>query len=221
MNWCASCGRGRNFGDRLGPLLYRHFGHVVEWAPPHEAEIVTVGSILSKVPNGWTGKVVGTGFIRPGMSKDLRRADVRAVRGHLTRKAARLGRVPVGDLGVLVCDLPRDSVPPIDILAVPHYVDHELGGLHDNVADICWDAPRLLGPIAAAGCVITSSLHALIAADALGVPHILAPHPDVVGGIFKFDDYASAFDTTIRPGYERLTPRPEMEAKQAELRALL
>lgn len=217
MNWCRSCGGGRNFGDQLGPLLFRHYGHTVEWAPPDLADIVTVGSILSKVPNGWTGTVVGTGFIRAGMTKDLRRADVRAVRGHLTRTSARLGRVPVGDLGVLVVDLPRADVPPVDVLFVPHYVDDVMA---PDIA-ITSEPALLLGAIASAGMVVTSSLHALIAADALGVPHILSPHPSVIGGMWKFDDYASAFDDRIKPGVERLTPRPLMEAKQAELRALL
>jgi hypothetical protein len=219
MNWCRSCGGGRNFGDRLGPLLYRLNGHEVEWAPPDLADIVTVGSILSKVPNGWTGTVVGTGFIRPGMSKDLRRADVRAVRGELTRRAAGLPPVPLGDLGILVGDLPRDTVEPIGVLGIPHYVDHDMKQSH--IADITGPIPALLGAIASASLVITSSLHAMIAADALGVPHIVVPHPDVIGGMYKFEDYASAFGVRLRPGKIRLTPRSLMEERQAELRALM
>ncbi len=48
------------------------------------------------------------------------------------------------------------------------------------------DPARILGAIAAADIVYSSSLHALIAADALGIPHVLEPHPDVHGGLFKF-----------------------------------
>jgi hypothetical protein len=61
----------------------------------------------------------------------------------------------------------------------------------------------------------------MIAADALGVPHIVVPHPDVIGGMYKFEDYASAFGVRLRPGKIRLTPRSLMEERQAELRALM
>jgi pyruvyltransferase len=219
MNWCRSC--EPNFGDMLGPVLYRRHGHDVTWAPPALAEIFTVGSILSKVPERKRVTIVGTGFIRPEMTKDLRRANVLAIRGERSRKAARLGPATLGDLGVLVDELPRTEVAPIDVLAIPHHVDHDLATRYQHTAAIRGDAAVLLGSIAAAGLVVTSSLHALIAADALGIPHVLAPHPGVIGGLYKFDDYASAFGESIIPGRERLTPRLLMAAKQAELRALL
>jgi hypothetical protein len=53
------------------------------------------------------------------------------------------------------------------------------------------------------------------------VPHIVVPHPDVIGGMYKFEDYASAFGVRLRPGKIRLTPRSLMEERQAELRALM
>ena len=57
--WCATCGQdGRNFGDRLGPALLRHFGLRVEWAAPAEAELVTAGSVLSKFGFWFVGSVV-------------------------------------------------------------------------------------------------------------------------------------------------------------------
>ena len=42
------------------------------FAKPGDANLVTVGSILSKVPGGWRGTVLGTGLIQPYMHKDLR-----------------------------------------------------------------------------------------------------------------------------------------------------
>jgi hypothetical protein len=224
LNWCATCGGGRNFGDQLGPILLRHYGIPVVWASPATAEIIAVGSILSKVPNGWTGTVLGTGFIRAGMHKDLSRARVLAVRGALTRKACGLpASVPLGDLGLLVSDLPRFAMLPTGPLVIPHYVDHDIAARHPGatVVPVTSDPARILSAIAAARIVYTSSLHALIAADTLGVPHVVEPHPLVLGGMFKFNDYASAFGAKIRPGIERLTPRAALVDRQQELRRLV
>lgn len=224
LNWCIGCGGGKNFGDQLGPVLLRHYGIPVEWAKPAECDIVAVGSILSKVPNGWRGTVLGTGFIQAGMRKDLRYARVLAVRGAFTRKACNLpATVPLGDLGMLVVDLPRDDATHVDALAVPHTIDGDLLARHPGIAHAraTWDIRHLLSTIAAAELVYTSSLHVLIAADALGVPHVLEPHRLVKGGMFKFNDYASAFGQRIVPGKVRLTPREAMAAKQDELRRIV
>lgn len=224
LNWCASCGGGRNFGDQLGPILLRHYGIPVEWAKPADAEIIAVGSILSKVPGGWRGIVLGTGFIRRGMTKDLSRARVLAVRGALTRRAANLAPdLPLGDLGILVSDLPRAESAHARAVAVPHYVDHELAARHPDarLVPITSEPAAILGAIAAAEIVYTSSLHGLIAADALGVPAVLEPHELVHGGLFKFRDYASAFSSRIRPGVPYLTNRLDMAARQAQMRTLV
>lgn len=246
--WCYRCGGGRNFGDQLGPILLRHYGIEVEWAKPAHAELVTVGSILSKIPNGWTGTVLGTGFIQRGMRKDLSSARVLAVRGALTRRAAGLpADTPLGDPGILVTDLHRtDAGRSAEASAglcagsggfrgsgarfrrtgtviVPHYVDHAMVERYPDatLAAITLPSDELLGLIAGADIVVTSSLHGLIAADALGVPHVLEPHESVTGGMFKFRDYASAFGLPIRANVERLTPRPLMADRQAEIRALM
>ena len=43
----SRCGHGHgNFGDKLTPLLLKHFGVPVEWAPVEHAELIGVGSIL-------------------------------------------------------------------------------------------------------------------------------------------------------------------------------
>lgn len=224
LNWCASCGGGRNFGDQLGPILLRHYGYQVEWAKPADAEVISVGSILSKVPPGWRGTVLGTGFIRQGMTKDLTRARVLAVRGVATRRAANLPeRIPLGDLGILVPDLPRTNTGWSGKVVIPHFVDHEMPKRHRGatVVPITTDPAEILGAIASADVVVSSSLHALIAADAFGVPHVLEPHELVHGGLFKYRDYASAFGERFRPGVERLTPRTAMTERQDELRALV
>lgn len=227
VNWCHTCGKGRNFGDQLTTILLTHYGIKHEWAPPSRCEFIGVGSILSKVPRYWSGAVWGTGLIRPGMHADLRNARILALRGELTASHVKKPRpsrpYPLGDPGILVVDLDRARVEPVRVLLVPHYVDKQMVRRHptDPVLDIQSPAPVVLGAIASAGLVITSSLHALIAADALGVPHMLEPHPAVVGGLHKFIDYASAFGEQIIPYRERLSDRTTMLARQAQLREAL
>lgn len=224
LNWCATCGGGHNFGDQLGPLLLRHYGFRVEWAAPSRAEVITVGSILSKIPNGWRGTVLGTGFIRAGMTRDLSRARVLAVRGAATRDACHLpASVPLGELGILAVDLPRSGPTPGGTIVVPHSVDHDIAARHPaaTVVRITSEPSAFLAAIASASLVISSSLHGLITADAFGIPHVLEPHPGVHGGLFKFDDYASAFGERFRPDRLRLSPRPLMAERQAEMRALV
>ena len=224
LNWCRGCGGGHNFGDQLGPILLRHFGYEVEWASPATAEIVTAGSILSKVPNGWRGTVLGTGFIRAGMHKDLSRARVLAVRGELTRKACGLPLgTQLGDLGVLVPEVFARGHHEGGAVVAPHYVDHAMVARHPGarVANVVGPPALFVMTISSADLVFTSTLHGLIAADALGVPHVLEPHGDVIGGMFKFQDYASALGQRITPYVERLSPRAAVTERQQELRYLV
>ena len=228
VNWCKSCGGGSNFGDQLTPALLTHHKRLFEWSSPPAAHLLMVGSILSKVPNGWRGTVLGTGFIKESYRRDLSQARVLAVRGALTRDRANVsGKTPLGDMGVLVGELPHLTWEKmLDPLVIPHYVDRDIETMMSplagySVMPITAEIPSIISAIESAPLVITSSLHALIAADALGIPHIWQPHERVIGAGFKFDDYASAFDIEIRPGAERLTDRAKMTAKQDELRALL
>lgn len=221
--WCHTCGAGRNFGDQLTPVLLRHFGVPVTWARPPRCDLICVGSVLSKVPNGWTGTVLGTGFILPSMRKDLSHARVLGVRGELTRRRARLPRGTVlGDPGILVGDLLDDLTPSEGSPAIlPHYVDHDMARRHPGlpVINIRGEPREVIRQIASASVLYTSSLHGLIAADALGVPHVLELSR-TIGGLFKFLDYASAFGEVIRPGRKRLTARRAMADRQAEIRGL-
>jgi hypothetical protein len=224
MHWSHS-GNSRNFGDVLGPTLFRHWGFEVEWAPPDTAEIVTVGSIISKLPNGWRGTILGTGTIRVGLTRNLRRARVLAVRGAYTRDACYLPKsTPLGDLGVLAPDLlaaPPVLAHPVGVLG--HHVDRDIAGRHPgaHVIGIRDDPAKIMAELATCELVYVSSLHALIAADALGVPHVLEPHPGVIGGLWKFHDYGSSLGQRIVPGVERLSNRAAVADCQDRLRRLV
>ncbi len=225
VNWCRSCGRGGNFGDQLGPVLLARVGIEAEWAMPDQAQLVTVGSVLSKFKPGWRGTVWGTGFIQPSNHGSFTRARVISVRGELTRDRAKLPKgTSLGDPGVLAVDLIYPPEEHGGDLVVPHYVDHDMVHRHAGAAfaNIAGDSDALLTAVASADLVFTSSLHALIAADAFGVPHVYEPHPAVTGGEWKFNDYLSALgEPGIKPGVARVTPKPTMLAKQEEVRLQL
>lgn len=223
-NWCRSCGAGANFGDQLTPALLRHFGYEFQWAAPQRANVVVVGSILSKIPATFRGTILGTGFIRKGMRREFPLARVLAVRGKLTREACKLPRsTPLGDPGILVPDLVRDRPERRhDAVVIPHYVDNDLASRHPGipVLSVRTKPDVLAREIASAGLVYTSSLHALIAADAFGIPTILEPHGRIVGGAFKYVDYASAMGARITMGRPYLSPRHAMAERQAALREM-
>jgi pyruvyltransferase len=224
--WCRTCGKGNNFGDALGPRLLARVGIEAEWAAGADAQLVTVGSVLSRLSDDWRGTIWGTGFIQDSMRRSLLRARAVSVRGVMSRRHARLPiDTPLGDPGVLAADLleKRPKRKKYAELIVPHYVDHEMQERHLGAprADVCGDPQEFLAMLAQAEVVFTSSLHALIAADSLGVPHVWEPSKAVTGGDFKFNDYLSAFGEVIRPNAVRLTARPKMEAKQDEVRAQL
>lgn len=222
--WCDKCGRGANFGDQLGPVLLRRYGLEVEWAPAPEADLISVGSIVRHVPDGWTGTILGTGLTRPGTAHDLSAARVLAVRGAHTRDEARLPRgTALGDPGILVDELLPERPPKRRrAVIVPHYFDRRMRWRHLGTAkaDVLGDVRTLLADIASAEVIYTSSLHGLIAADALGVPQVFEPSERVPGGQFKFQDYASAFGETMTPGVRRLTDRSAMAERQHELRSI-
>lgn len=220
--WCKGCGPA-NFGDWLTPAILGSFGIPVTWAPIRSAQLVMVGSVLSKVPTGWPGMVLGTGLIKRGMHPHVESARVLAVRGTLTRQACKLGRTPLGDPGILVPRLARNDHPPAGTVLIPHYVDHAMVKRHPGltVIDIRRPVTEVAGKIAAASLVYTSSLHALIAADSLGIPHVWEPAAGVIGGAWKFADYGSAFGVRVDPGRVRLTPRNAMAERQEEIAGLI
>ena len=143
-----------------------------------------------------------------------RSANAIAVRGEWSRRMGRLPKsTPLGDLGVLAPVLADGRVsPPVAELVLGHYVDHALTRRHPKAAviPITADPRDIIAAVASAGIVYTSSLHGLILADALGVPHVYERHPEVRGYGFKFMDYGTALGETVRPGKERLSDRGAM-----------
>lgn len=208
-----------NFGDQLSPQLVSSLtGERVRWARPAYADMVAVGSVLEPflLPRQHSGsvRVWGTGLRSPRV--DIRSLtdtalDLRAVRGHLTRAALHLpASTPVGDPGLLASELitPRATNRRSGIAIVPHFSDVNRRAprawlrqqaKHGAQIALPSESTRcVLGKIASADYVLTSGLHGLVLADALGKPStLLRIDPSRVEPWDKFADYASVFDLDV------------------------
>lgn len=221
---------GHNFGDELTEyILRRDYDAKVTAADWDHGTIVGAGSILQLARPAFRGIVFTTGTVEANPQIACVDADFRAVRGRLTQAALaaagvsmeRLDRCLLGDIGILAAPkhLARANRPR-GIAWLPHYAD-----------DRKFDMPRIeitdppvevIANVAQHSRIVTSSLHGLILADSLGIPHVWNPSPEVIGGSWKFDDYLSSFGLgPIVANVTRLTARELMVERQTALRSEL
>lgn len=236
-----------NFGDALTPWLLTEAGYYPRLSTAVDAKVIGVGSLLEMVPESYTGAVWGTGLLY-GAPVPLPHAHFLAVRGALTRDALDLPHDTVlGDPGLLVSRYSRRRVRPTSSVGL---VVH-----HAHAGDAIWNllatlipGSRLIDPVGApksvvrqiAQCqgILTSSLHGLITADALGIPGAWLEFPSspLRGGDFKFRDYESvvmpsrnrkcvagaASDVVVQMGSAMSTVDPDRvhDTQEALLRAL-
>lgn len=193
--WAWSRPGVTNFGDELGPAILKRLGvDVTRVTDPAEADIVTAGSVLTHV-SGRDGIIVwGTGTLRGTDTVDASRLDVRAVRGAGTRDLAGLWPgITLGDPGLLVSQL-WDRAPVRHRVGwAPHYRDPRRVGRADITIDLLAPVDDVIEQITSCREIITSSLHALIVADAFGIPRLHSPSPRVIGAGWKFRDYETAY----------------------------
>lgn len=202
-----------NFGDLLGPLIAaRLVAPSTRPAPADPATLVSVGSILHLAPpravvwgSGVNGKALEASRRMP---RDL---DVRSVRGPWTQRLlTSLGlEVPsiYGDPALLLPYVMPElvataRVPRREVLVVPNFNDHtgasvEAGALGLDVLDSRAQLDSVLLTIASSRLVIGSSLHAVVVAEALGLPARFVrsenEHP------FKYRDYLAGTGREFEP----------------------
>ncbi|UJP41013.1 polysaccharide pyruvyl transferase family protein [Cellulomonas palmilytica] len=201
-------GRIYNFGDEIAPYVLRELtGEKVSWRPPSRADVFSVGSILEIYGKRARGaKIFGSG-IRSGswpfaqVTSDV----VCSVRGTSTRDALGLPESTVlGDPGLAVAVLDVGTVRRTTRPAVvPHFGTFSsmegratLSSLRARGFDILLpntNALDMVRRIAGASYVVTSSLHGLVFAHALGVPAVLTSFSGHAEPTFKYDDYMSVF----------------------------
>lgn len=207
-----------NFGDAVLPWLCRALHlPVPRWAKPAPGVIVAIGSIANHATPG--SVVWGAGVANAADTVDPG-ARVIGVRGPLTARIA--GGAPViGDPAILlrrvwpqVTDRDARRRRPVGLL--PHKVERDMvervygdqirdGGF--RFIDICQPPEVLLLDLMACRCVVSASLHGLIACDVLNIPSRWAQFSRMVlGDGTKYRDHDLAVGRAHRPP---LDLRPE------------
>jgi pyruvyltransferase len=200
---------GANLGEFIAPVIVQHFtGLRPEWVPRAvRRKVLSIGSFLHD--RAAPGDIVwGTGTDRTAVI-DCRGLDVMAVRGPRTLALLRdCDGVPVvGDPGTLLpfvyTPVPVESPPEIGVIAhhaerdLIHVASEDRLVMHIDVTDTDWR--RTVDRIASCQVVIASSLHAIVVAEAYGVPAVwVQPSDRIGGGIHKFLDYFEGTDREAR-----------------------
>ncbi|WP_428305407.1 polysaccharide pyruvyl transferase family protein [Lacipirellula sp.] len=201
----------QNFGDRLTEIFLREYGLTPERTEPDTAQIVCVGSVLEMIPEHYSGIIFGAGCMMEGTRKRFSKATISALRGRLTReRVSATNEIPLGDPGLLISRWPiegRSIHWPLGIL--PHYVDQSDPRIHAiqaryprdvRIIDVRLDPLLVVEEISRCECLLSSSLHGLVAADAIGVSNRwVVLSNNVCGEGFKFRDYYSAMDINAIP----------------------
>lgn len=224
LYWHRGAGRRdpakRNFGDYLSPLIVGAVsGQPVEYAPLPKAHLMALGTIMANETKAkWFGfkrrlHVWGAGCGQPDEVFSGRHY-YHAVRGLETLKRIQ-GHHPdvaLGDPGLLagmLVDWP--VVKRYKVGFVPHYVDRQhpqavrfLQRTPDvRLIDVYSGVDLVLREISSCDFIVSSSLHGLIVADALGIPNVRVRFSHGVIDELKFDDYYSVFSmplpVTLRP----------------------
>ena len=220
--------REPNFGDFLTPLLFSAlYGIDLEPATAEEANLFCVGSILDLAPDHYAGHILGTGLMNRGGFRDISKAKVHLLRGKLTK--ARMNGCPpcpVGEPGLL-CSLLAPKVKKIyERGIIPHYMDLEHPEIQhwsqfDRALIIDVRQPPMDTIAQAASCkeIVSSSLHGLVLADALGIPNKWVSLSILKGKTFKFEDYYSVYDRDPIPArtiYKAFNDLDVMDTRDAK-----
>ena len=216
MFWSGGRTSHVNYGDIIGPALVTLLSsRPVEYAGVHDCDLIAAGSILERYArHKWRRaaalnfrlvKVWGSGTIREDGACRLGRANIASVRGSKT--LAKLGlppATPVGDPGILAHMFLQDRkvaktarwgiIPHLNDLHDPQLAELHNRTARSRIIDLSNpDVSIVTSEIAACDFIASSSLHGLIAANSLGIPNFrMVGRGGVVGGDWKFEDYASS-----------------------------
>lgn len=193
-----------NFGDRITPLLLRHYGFIPVHSSEADAEIIMVGSILQRLPETYNGMILGAGLI-----KDIRQkfssATILSLRGELTKRNLGIkDEIILGDPGLLAGKIiQKRAHKEYKLGIIPHFFDKDNQAIiqiykkypHEVcMIDVAKPPIKVFEAIDRCEFILSSSLHGLVVADALNIPNAwLVLSNKVARDGFKYYDYASIF----------------------------
>jgi len=189
-----------NFGDEIGPVIVRAILRAEGLAAPEDSRtngrLVSVGSVLHLTAPG--DHVWGSGLNAKRPLHEVPMVDLHfhAVRGPQTARTLEEAGAEVphvfGDPGLLLTVVPEfAALQGIEKTrrraVIPNFNDLTSYRSHPDLVSPLQDPLTVAREIARSEFVVGSSLHAMVFADALGVPSRL-----VASGVehpFKYDDY--------------------------------
>jgi hypothetical protein len=193
-----------NAGDLLNRDLIEHYyGQSPLNTDEGGRRLLLVGSVVHRVQQGDVVAGVGTKGTQLPKPAEVGDVDIRGVRGPITHDALKEAGFDVsrisfhGDPGLLVKALyPEETAKeavPNRVAFIPHYRDREeyrrTSGV--RIVDIDCEPRKLAKEIAKAELVLTSSLHGLIFAHAIGRPVVLIA-PIRAEPVIKYQDYMAS-----------------------------
>lgn len=201
----------QNFGDFLSPLIVEMVsGEKVEYADPKTADMIAIGSILSRErkTKGLFLKrklhIWGSGTDSAERSFSARHY-YHAVRGIETKQQIQGSAVitALGDPGILAdrwwSGRPKPQTK-YRLGIIPHFVDQQDSRVNSlralkgsTVIDVFDTVEKVIHDIQQCDFIISSSMHGLILADSFGIPNRRLIFSHGIISDLKFVDYYSAF----------------------------
>lgn len=198
-----------NFGDEMGPDILSRLGHKVERVELPSAEVVIIGSVLHHIERVRHQVVVaGAGVMHGDRTISPANMDIRLLRGTISRdqidwskyqnNTAEPFGASYGDPAMIAPLLYPASHRKVAKLGwVPHYIDPRNMPHADMTINVMDSPAQVIKNITSCAYILTSSLHALIIAQAYGIPAQRLPWHGVVGGDTKWTDYATGWARNV------------------------
>lgn len=200
-----------NFGDAISPLIVSYLsGRKVVYADIDSCDCVSIGSVIDKVlKKKWKRflrlnfkpiTILGTGSVGPIAITKNYNLNILSLRGPLTNNLFNnVNNLTLCDPGIVISNLIKRPIKRFAWGIIPHVFEKNLPILkemqNENKNCIIID-PANSNPletatlIASCNFIISSSLHGLIAADSLNIPHVwMKISNKIIGGNWKFNDY--------------------------------
>jgi len=199
-DWSDSYG---NIGDIISPLINEFItGQSQEYTPEGGGRLLGCGSILEFIQDG--DILCGCGLIQDMELPKRENVKIIGVRGELSKQALNKAGFDVSDC--LLFDpaiftpfifYKQDLSKFLDleqrVATIWHYIEKN----KRSDLPIINHAAVFINGLGFYGRVKTNSLHAYIIAEAYGLKAELLPlHPDIIGGMFKYNDYYSVVKYT-------------------------